>query len=158
MTRNPLTDRPGVMARETGAGAGSNCPWACAMPGQLVATRQGLTRHAAHCRRHGLVRFLQGFPQLEVPQGHAGSRLLTNAMGWARTGRASRRAIRKSSESVPAQTDSRCVNRAVPVGVCVQILLVLCLSQMELMVELHVDRRRDRAVTRMEKLPLELPS
>ena len=50
------------------------------------------------------------------------------------------------------------MNRAVPVGVCVQILLVLCLSQMELMVELHVDRRRDRAVTRMEKLPLELPS
>lgn len=66
--------------------------------------------------------------------------------------------MRKSSESVPAQTDSRCVNRAVPVGVCVQILLVLCLSQMELMGELHVDRRRDRAVTRMEKLTLELPT
>ena len=64
----------------------------------------------------------------------------------------------RDAQSVPAQTDPGCVNRAVPVGVCVQILLVLCLSQMELMVELHVDRRRDRAVTRMEKLPLELPS
>ena len=77
---------------------------------------------------------------------------------WVGTDGWSRRAMRKSSASVPAQTDSRCVNRAVPVGIGVEVLLVLCLSQMELMVELHVDRRRDRAVTRMEKLTLELPT
>lgn len=115
------------------------------------------TCHAAHCLRQGLL-----LPARTAPaggaKGYAGSHLFHERDGWARTGRVSRRAIRKSSESVPAQTDSSGVNRAVPVGIGVEVLLVLCLSQMELMVELHVDRRRDRAVTRMEKLTLELPT
>ena len=127
------------------------------MPGQLVWPVRVCTCHAAHCRWQGLLSSARSAPAGGA-KGYAGSHLFHERDGWARTGRVSRRAIRKSSESVPAQTDSRCVNRAVPVGVCVQILLVLCLSQMELMVKLHVDRRRDRAVTRMEKLTLELPT
>ena len=99
--------------------------------------------------------FLQGLLQPEAFQGLAGSGLPHERDGMGADGRMP---WTRDAQSVPAQTDPGCVNRAVPVGVCVQILLVLCLSQMELMVELHVDRRRDRAVTRMEKLPLELPS
>ena len=103
--------------------------------------------------------FLQGLLQPEAFQGLAGSGLPHERDGMGTDGQTVGPGLmRKSSASVPAQTDSRCVNRAVPVGIGVQILLVLCLSQMELMVELHVDRRRDRAVTRMEKLTLELPT
>lgn len=100
----------------------------------------------------------QGLLQPEALRGTPDPICFTNAMGGHGRDGWSRRAIRKSSESVPAQTDSSGVNRAVPVGIGVEVLLVLCLSQMELMVELHVDRRRDRAVTRMEKLTLELPT
>ena len=102
--------------------------------------------------------FLQGLLQPEALRGTPDPICFTNAMGGHGRDGWSRRAIRKSSESVPAQTDSSGVNRAVPVGIGVEVLLVLCLSQMELMVKLHVDRRRDRAVTRMEKLTLELPT
>jgi len=102
---------------------------------------------------------LQGLLQPEAFQGLAGSGLPHERDGMGADGRdGPGLAMRKSSASVPAQTDSSGVNRAVPVGIGVEVLLVLCLSQMELMVELHVDRRRDRAVTRMEKLTLELPT
>lgn len=131
------------MACGTGTGVGSNCPWPRAMPGQLVWPVRVCTCHAAHCRWQGLL-------QPEALRGTPDPICFTNAMGGHGRDGWSRRAIRKSSESVPAQTDSSGVNRAVPVGIGVEVLLVLCLSQMELMVELHVDRRRDRAVTRME--------
>ena len=74
--------------------------------------------------------FLQGLLQPEVFQGLAGSGL-------------------------PHESDGMGADRRLVLDSCAR---AVCLSQMELMVKLHVDRRRDRAVTRMEKLTLELPT
>lgn len=74
---------------------------------------------------------LQGLLQPEAFQGLAGSGLPYERDGMGADGRdGPGLAMRKSSASVSAQTDSRCVNRAVPVGVPMFIVAIvsLCLQ------------------------------